>query len=96
MLKTARGPGGCNNSSAAQCVPGDGESFIFTACVLKMALISRLRLDVALGSLVWWLVLHTAEGLKLDDHYGSFQPRPFYDSVTLPVSSVTYGPVICP
>jgi len=26
------------------------------------------RLDVALGSLVWWLAtLHTAEGLKLDE-----------------------------
>jgi len=37
---------------------------------------------VALGSLVWWLAsLHTAEGLKLDDHCGPFQPRPFYDSM---------------
>ena len=28
----------------------------------------KARLDVALGSLVWWLVtLHTARGLKLDD-----------------------------
>ena len=28
----------------------------------------KARLDVALGSLVWWLAtLHTAEGLKLDD-----------------------------
>ena len=41
----------------------------------------KARLDEALGSLVWWLVtLHIAEGLKLDDHYGPFQPRPFYDS----------------
>ena len=41
----------------------------------------RARLDVALGSLVWWLVtLHIARGLKLDDHCGPFQPRPFYDS----------------
>jgi len=40
------------------------------------------RLDVALGSLVWWLVtLHIAGGLKLDDHCGPFQPIPFYDSV---------------
>jgi len=40
------------------------------------------RLDVALGSLVWWLAtLHIAEGLKLDDHCGPFQPRPFYDSM---------------
>ena len=38
----------------------------------------RGRLDVALGSLVWWLVtLHIAGGLKLG---GPFQPRPFYDS----------------
>ena len=36
--------------------------------------------DVALGSLVWWLAtLHIAGGLKLDDHCGPFQPRPFYD-----------------
>ena len=40
------------------------------------------RLDVALGSLVQWLaILHTAEGLKLDDHCGPLQPRPFYDSM---------------
>jgi len=39
----------------------------------------KVRLDVALGSLVWWLAtLYIAGGLKLDDHYGSFQPRPFY------------------
>jgi len=36
----------------------------------------KARLDVALGSLVQWLVtLHIAGGLKLDDHCGSFQPR---------------------
>ena len=41
----------------------------------------KARLDVALGSLVWWLVtLHIAGALKLDDHCGPFQPRPFYDS----------------
>mgnify|MGYP001857025434 CR=1 FL=1 len=40
------------------------------------------RLDVALGSLGWWLAtLHIEGGLKLDDHCGSFQPRPFYDSM---------------
>jgi len=39
----------------------------------------KARLDVALGSLVCWVViLHTAEGLKLDDHCGPFRPRPFY------------------
>jgi len=44
----------------------------------------KARLDVALGSLVWWLVtLHIAGGLKLDGHCGPFQPRPFYDSVIL-------------
>jgi len=42
----------------------------------------KARLDVALGSLVCWLVtLHIAGGLKLHDHYGPFQPRPFYDSM---------------
>ena len=42
------------------------------------------RLDVALGSLVWWLAtLHIAGGLKRDDHCGSFQPTPFYDSMKL-------------
>ena len=40
------------------------------------------RLDVALGSLVWWLAtLHIAGGLELDGHCGPFQPRPFYHSV---------------
>ena len=40
----------------------------------------RRLLDVALGSLVWWLAtLHIAGVLKLDDHCGPFQPRPFYD-----------------
>ena len=44
----------------------------------------KARLDVALGSLVWWLAtLHIAGGLKLDDHRGPFQPRPFYDSMIL-------------
>jgi len=40
----------------------------------------KVRLDVKLGSLVWQLAtLHIAGGLKLDDHCGPFQPRPFYD-----------------
>ena len=44
----------------------------------------KARLDVALGSLIWWLAtLHIAGGLKLDDHCGPFQPRPFYDSMIL-------------
>ena len=39
----------------------------------------KARLDVALGSLVWWLVtLHIAGGLELDDQCGPFQSRPFY------------------
>ena len=41
----------------------------------------KARLDVALGSPVWWLAtLHIARALKLDDHCGPDQPRPFYDS----------------
>ena len=44
----------------------------------------KARLGVALGSLAWWLAaLHIAGGLKLDDHYGSFQPGSFYDSMVL-------------
>ena len=44
----------------------------------------KARLHVALGSLVWWLAaLHIAGRLKLDDHYGPFQPRPLYDSMIL-------------
>ena len=44
----------------------------------------KARLDVALGRLVWWLAtLHIAGRLKLDDHCGPFQPRPFYDSMIL-------------
>jgi len=43
---------------------------------------------VALGSLVWWLAtLHIVGGLKLDDRYGPFQPRPFYDSM-IPMESI--------
>ena len=42
------------------------------------------RLDMALGSLVWWLATLPVVGrLKLGDHYGPFQPRPFYDSMIL-------------
>ena len=42
----------------------------------------KATLDVALGSLVCWLAtLHVAGRLKLNDHCGPFQPRPFYDSV---------------
>ena len=42
----------------------------------------KARLDVALGSLVWWLAtLHLAGGLKLNDHCGPFQTRLFYDSM---------------
>ena len=34
----------------------------------------KARLDVALGSLVWWLAtLHIPGGLKLDDYCGPFQ-----------------------
>ena len=57
------------------------------------------RLDVALGSLLWWLAtLHIAGGLKWDDRCGPFQPRPFCESmkcvlvqvnVSLPLSADT-------
>lgn len=35
-------------------------------------------IDIDIDILVWWLVtLHLAAGLKLDDHCGPFQPKPF-------------------
>ena len=44
----------------------------------------KARLDVALGSLLWWLApLHIAGGLKLGEHCGPSQPRPLYDSMIL-------------
>ena len=44
----------------------------------------KARMDVALGSLVWWLAtLHIAGGLKLDNHCGPFLPRTFYDSMII-------------
>ena len=44
----------------------------------------KARLDVALGSLVWWLAtMPVAEGLKLDDCCGPFQLRLFYDSMKM-------------
>ena len=43
----------------------------------------KARLDVALGSLVWWLAtLPMAEKLTLDDHCGPFQLRPFCDFIS--------------
>ena len=55
--------------------------FVFHLAYMLL-LEKKARLDVALGSLVWWLAtLHIAGGLKLDDHYGPFQPRPLYDSI---------------
>ena len=49
----------------------------------------KARLDVALGSLVCWLVtLHIAGGLKLGDLCGPFQPRPFHDSTNTDRKSV--------
>ena len=51
----------------------------------------KARLDVALGSLVWWLAtLHMAGALKLDDHCGPFQSRPFYDSMIIPYLGITW------
>jgi len=35
---------------------------------------------------IFLVSLHIAGGLKLDDHYGPFQPRPFYDYPTASVS----------
>ena len=44
----------------------------------------KARLDVALGSLLWWLApLHIAGGLKLGEHCGPSQPRPLFDSMIL-------------
>ena len=44
----------------------------------------KVRLNATLGNLVWQLAsLHMAGGLKLDDHCGPFQPRPFDDSMIL-------------
>jgi len=40
----------------------------------------KVRLDVALGSLVSLATLHIAGGLKPGDHCGPFQPMPLYDS----------------
>jgi len=44
----------------------------------------KARLNGALGKLIWWLAtLHIAGGLKLNDHCGPFQCRPFCDSEIL-------------
>jgi len=57
---------------------------VFTKC-RRFKLWRKAGLDVALGSLVCWLVtLHMAGGLKLNDHCGPFQPRPFCYSVMRP------------
>ena len=56
----------------------------------------KARLDVALGSLVQWLVtLHIAGGLKLNDHCGPFQPRPFCDSVITVIVTVSSATAQC-
>ena len=51
----------------------------------------KARLDVASGSLVWWLAtLHITGGLK-PDHCGPFQPRPFCehaDFLTYPTVNI--------
>jgi len=42
----------------------------------------KARMDGALSNLVWWeMSLPVAGGLELDDPKGSFQPKPFYDSM---------------
>ena len=44
----------------------------------------KARLDVSLGSLVCSLAtLNIAGGLKRNDHCGPFQPRSFYDFMTV-------------
>jgi len=51
----------------------------------------KARLDVALGSLVWWLAtLHIAGELKLGDHCGPFQLWPFYDTLKNPTIQHIY------
>jgi len=56
----------------------------------------KATLDVALGSLVWWLVtLHIAGGLKLDVHCGPFQPRPFCDSVNRSIRQLDKTSISC-
>ena len=53
------------------------------------------KMDVALGSLVWWLAtLHIAGGLKLSDHCGPFQPRPSYDSGILHDSNAVHVAIV--
>ena len=53
----------------------------------------KARLDVALGSLVWWLVAHS-RGLELDERCGPLQPRPYYD--TAPALSPADPPAVEP
>ena len=56
----------------------------------------KARLDVALGSLVCWLAtLHIAGGLKLGDHCGVFQPRPFCDSIRTAVTQKDLSRICC-
>ena len=44
----------------------------------------KARLDGALNNLLWWKVLlPMARGLETDDLLGSFQLKPFYDSVLI-------------
>jgi len=53
----------------------------------------KARLDGALSNLVWWkMSLLVAGGLEPDGLQGSFQPKPFYDSMILSVSGVTGTP----
>ena len=53
----------------------------------------KARLDVALGSLAWWLAtLPIAAGeLKLGDCCGPLQPRPLYDSMIMGLSIVLFA-----
>ena len=63
----------------------DGEAYIISSPVAMTEIeyftgIS-FEFSTTKNAILWWLVtLHIAGGLKLDDHCGPFQPRPFYDS----------------
>jgi len=53
----------------------------------------KARLDGALSTLGWWkMSLLMAGGLEPDGLQGPFQPKPFYDSMTL-LSSLAASPV---
>ena len=59
-------------------------SFLLKISSLQHLYSGQLHLQGWMWLLVWWLAtLPVAGGLKRDDLWGPFQPRPFYDSVIL-------------